>query len=159
MPVLEREPVALEETLRPEAAAAAQQVSGYLADRADDSVSEITLPASNGHAEVAVRLPVKVLQLLADILQQMAAGRAVTIVPIHAELTTQQAAELLNVSRPYVVKLLEAGEIPYRTVGPRRRIRFDDLMAYKRRDDDHRRAVARELTRDAEELGLGYDAT
>ncbi|MDE0674133.1 MAG: excisionase family DNA-binding protein [bacterium] len=76
--------------------------------------------------------------------------------PIHAELTSQQAADLLNVSRPYLIKMLENKEIPYRRVGNRRRIRLSDLINYKRNSEESRRRVFRDLTRDAQDMGLGY---
>lgn len=85
----------------------------------------------------------------------MAMGNAVTLVPVHAELTTQQAADILNVSRPFLVQHLEQRKTPYRKVGTRRRIRFSDLMTYQRKDEARRRRVLTKLTGQAEGLGLG----
>lgn len=107
-------------------------------------------------AEVAVTVPREAFELLLEVLSQMANGNAVTIVPVHAELTTHQAAELLNVSHPYLIGLLEAGKIPCRMVGTHRRIRFADLMEFKKKDDAERDAALAELTRQAQDLGLGY---
>lgn len=103
-----------------------------------------------------VVLPARAVEVLRAVLEQLAQGNAVTVVPAHTELTTQQAADLLNVSRPYLVQLLEEGSIPHRKVGPRRRIRLADLLSYIRRDEERRRETLRELTREAQELGLGY---
>ncbi|MCK6685640.1 MAG: helix-turn-helix domain-containing protein [Thermoanaerobaculia bacterium] len=103
-----------------------------------------------------ITLPVPVIKMLADILAQMARGNAVTIVPYEAELTTQQAADFLNVSRPFLITLLEDGRIPFRKVGTHRRVLFKDLLSFQEQDLARRKRVADELAREAQELGLDY---
>jgi excisionase family DNA binding protein len=103
-----------------------------------------------------VVVPASAMRLFLHLLTEMSQGNSVTLIPTHAELTKQQAASLLNVSRPYVVKLLDEGKIPSRAVGKYRRVRFDDLMAYKQKDDDARAKVLDQLTAEAQELGMGY---
>src|ERR1019366_2960152 len=100
-----------------------------------------------------VAVPRAAVDLLVGVLANMAAGQAVSLVPAHAELTTQQAADLMNVSRPFVVRLLQAGNIEYRLVGTHRRIKAASLMDYMRRDDAQRRKAADELTTLTQDMG------
>ncbi len=93
---------------------------------------------ADGETEEAVVIPASAFRLLTDILTQMARGNAVALIPVHSELTSQQAADLLNVSRPFLIRLIEEGKIAHRKVGSHRRIRFHDLMEYKRRVDQQR---------------------
>src|SRR5690242_3783513 len=100
-----------------------------------------SLPRRSGARELRMALkqgrtvetvvPREALELFLEVLGQLASGNAVTIVPVHAELTTQQAADLLNVSRPHFVQLLESGEIPFTKVGTHRRVRAADIMQFK----------------------------
>ncbi len=103
-----------------------------------------------------LRLPKAAADLLHHILKEMAIGNAVTIIPIHAELTTQEAADLLNVSRPHLVKLLEEGKIKFNKVGTHRRIKFSDLEAYRLAAEAERQKAMEELAAEAQELGFGY---
>lgn len=114
------------------------------------------LSIEDGSHRMHVVLPRAAVQLLQGILREMSQGNTVTLIPVHAELTTQQAADLLNVSRPYLVSLLESGVIPYRKVGTRRRVLFEHLMAFKRAEDAKREEALDELARQSQELGLGY---
>lgn len=108
-------------------------------------------------SEAEAIIPASAFQLLVDILTQMARGNAITLIPIHAELTTQQAADLINVSRPLLVKLLESGAIPHRLVGRHRRIRFEDLMIYQQQTDTQRLKALDELAQQAQVLNRGYE--
>ena len=110
----------------------------------------------DGSADQSVTLPRHAFELFLEILGQMANGNAVTIVPVHAELTSQEAANFLNVSRPYLVRLLETGALPFRKVGTHRRVLFADLVEYQRKDLERRQAVMAELAQEAQKHGLGY---
>ncbi|MFD1557436.1 excisionase family DNA-binding protein [Paraburkholderia silviterrae] len=101
-----------------------------------------------------VTLPTSFVRLMVEALAEIGQGNAVSLIPIHAELTSQEAADVLNVSRPYLIQLLDKGEIPYRKVNTHRRIRYDDVLAYKNRVDADRRAALEELSALHQEMGL-----
>lgn len=132
------------------AGAALPLVRDYLATHLDNVVEIAVIDEQ----EERLELPREALELLSRILAHMAAGEGVSLVPLHAELTTQQAADLMNVSRPFLIGLLDAGEIQYRTVGKHRRILAQSLMAYIAADDRKRREAAAELTQLNQEMGL-----
>lgn len=128
-----------------------ERVTAYLA-RHPDGPSQVRLVVEDDGEELVV--PRSAVELLGRILAHMASGQGVSVVPAHAELTTQQAADLLNVSRPHLIGLLEAGEIGYRKVGKHRRVRASSLLEYMRADDRRRRAAADELSALTQEMGL-----
>jgi excisionase family DNA binding protein len=101
-------------------------------------------------------LPRQALALLRDLLVEMAQGNAVTIVPTHAELTTQEAANILNVSRPHLVKLLEDGVLPFSKTGTHRRIRYQDLMAFRDQREIESKEALDDLVAQAQDQDMGY---
>ena len=117
----------------------------------------LTLQLREAGQDNNLELPAGAVSLLKDILEAMAAGRGVVIIPENAELTTVEAAEVLNVSRPFLIKLLNEGAIPHRKVGKHRRVRMEDVMAYKERIDLEREAILDRLVLDAQEQGMGYE--
>jgi len=136
-------------------AAKGQRVlAAHLAD--DKATQHIQIFDAHNQAH-QIELPTMALRLLADVLAEMADGNAVQVVPIHAELTTQEAADILNVSRPHLVKLLEDGQIPFHRTGKHRRVRLADLMQYKEARARVSVVTMAELTHQSRELGLGYE--
>lgn len=129
-------------------------LSLYLQTRAESQQIEIVDDHGKSHP---VRIPMAALRLLVDVLTEIGEGNAVSLIPIHAELTTQDAADLLNVSRPFVVQLLERGEIPFHKAGTHRRIRYQDLIAYKASVDAERHKALDALAEQAQALRMGYE--
>lgn len=113
--------------------------------------------ASNNNESEDLILPGYAINLLLAMLTEMSKGNALTVMPIHAELSTQETAELLNVSRPHLVDLLEQGKIPFRKVGTHRRVLANDVFDYKQRIDAARLKALDDLAAQAQELGMGYE--
>lgn len=131
-----------------------------LAQQARDGVRanlESGLPVSvTGIDGVEVELPAAAAESLLEVLSVLSEGKAVHVVAHESELSTVEAAELLNVSRPYLIKLAESGIIPFRKVGKHRRLRFADVMAYKTQTMCDRSAALDELVTQAQTLDMGY---
>ncbi len=121
-----------------------------------DMDQPLRLRVEGGNQEQTIDLPGGAVDLLVHVLEAMAAGRGFTLIPEAAELTTIQAAGILNVSRPFLVKLLDQKAIPHRKVGRHRRIRMEDVVAYKDAIDHERERVLEQLTREAQAQDMGY---
>ncbi|MHC5855506.1 helix-turn-helix domain-containing protein [Nostoc sp.] len=129
--------------------------------KAINQLEHILLNQENSQLKLAANgeemtIPDSVCRVLRQVVQAMASGKKVSIVRYNPELTTQQAADLLNVSRPYLIKLLEQGELPYIMVGTHRRVKFEDLIKYKQQRDTKRGQLLQELIEMSQEAGL-YD--
>ncbi len=124
-------------------------------EKASKSKSNVVELSIQGSDEV-VSIPLKALKLLKSIISNMAEGKSIALMPTDAEITTQQAAEILNVSRPHVIKLLEKGEIPFKKVGSHRRILLQDILEYEVKFKTKRRKQLNALAKEAQKLNLGY---
>ena len=122
--------------------------------RADTQKIEIFDDQGSAHP---VRIPVSALRLLVDMLTEIGEGNAVSIIPIHAELTTQEAADVLNVSRPFLIQLLERGDILFHKIGTHRRVRYQDVISYKNHIDAERQGALDALAEQAQMLKMGYE--
>jgi excisionase family DNA binding protein len=140
---------------------ALSRVAGQLAagNLSVGDASQVHLQVNSGGETTggeSVSIPTSAFRLLMEILDQMGQGNAVTILPTHAELTTAEAAEILNVSRPFVIKLIDEKTLPCRMVGSHRRLLLKDVIDYKRAIDADRRKALEALAAQAQELRMGY---
>lgn len=154
MAVSERALITANESERP----ALQKMEGVLnsSNGGKSKGSSKPLPKLVGPSGDEIELPLSVFKILKQIVYHMMLGRAISIVPVNKELSTQESADILNVSRPFLVGLLESGAIPFIKVGTHRRIRFSDLMEYKRQRDNERQKGLAEIAHISEDAGL-YD--
>lgn len=129
-----------------------QQLAKLLGNRSEYQMQFV----DPGQLDVPLRIPAGAMQLFVHMLEEMAKGNTVSLTSIQNELSTQQAALLLNVSRPYLTRLLESGEIPFRKVGTHRRVRYGDVMEYKQRTDVERLKALEALAEQAQLLNMGY---
>ena len=137
--------------------AAIARLSGQLLSRYVKTKAPLKLRVTESDQVEPIELPAAAVALLTDVLEAMAAGRGITIIPQNAELTTAQVAEVLNVSRPFLIKLLEQENIPHRKVGRHRRVLMEDVINYKATIDAEREAVLDRLAAEAQEQGRRYD--
>src|SRR5438034_10401836 len=118
----------------------AKETSRILASRVQ-TAEPLRLRILDDPAKGTVKIPASAVRMLVHILEEMARGNAVTLIPVHAELTTQEAAGMVNISRPSLLQLLDEGKIEFRRIGTHRRVRFEALMEYKRKADAECRQV------------------
>lgn len=133
----------------------AKQSSRTLSKYANAERVQLSLRGSNGEADELI-LPGHVLQILLDVLAEMSRGNAISLMPTHQELSTQEAAALLNVSRPFLVGLLEKQKIPFRKVGSHRRVYLKDVLEYKERIDQQRSQALDQLAEISQKEPMGY---
>jgi excisionase family DNA binding protein len=132
----------------------ARETSRVLAARMQDADPMELRILDHDTPEETLKLPASAVKLLLRILEEMARGNAVTLIPLHAELTTQEAADMLNISRPTLIQLLDEKKMKFRRIGTHRRIPFESLMEYKRQARAERQAAIDEFVSYNEELGI-----
>ena len=137
------------------AALSSRHLANLVRQRQQEPSLSVQFPNENQGA-MEVVLPLAAVRLLTQVLEEMAKGHSVTLLPSQTELTTQQAADIIGVSRPYLVELLEKGAIPFRKIGTHRRIQLTDLLHYDTQETERRIQGLTELMTEAQELGLGY---
>ncbi|NIF21481.1 helix-turn-helix domain-containing protein [Candidatus Pantoea multigeneris] len=128
-----------------------RELATYLSTRLETQTISIQDAENVSHQ---IELPTSALMMLMTILGEVAEGNAVQVVPIHAELTTQEAANILNVSRPHLVKLLEEGELKFHKTGRHRRVFFADLMKYKEQRDQQSQKAMQDLSDLSQDMGF-----
>ena len=130
-----------------------QELAGIVETKGETQSISITSKSGETHN---VEMPINALRLMIDVLTQLGEGNMVKLMPIHAELTTQEGADLLNVSRPTFVKLLDDGDIDFHRVGNRRKVKFNDLKNYQDSLKENRLQALDALSGLDQSLGLGY---
>lgn len=152
--MLTDQPTSPSEVTAVQAAAAAEALKRIISN--NPGADSLRVNLGDGEGSSGARVLAADLRLLVEALDQIAQGKPFSAETARAELTSQQAADVLNVSRPYLVNLLDEGRIPHRLVGGQRRVRLADLLEYKRVEHARRAEILDELTREAQELGM-YD--
>jgi excisionase family DNA binding protein len=135
-----------------QASITAIEVSSRIVKRSKHAYIRIKVQEHGGY----VNIPKKAFQLLVYIMKTMAEGKSISLMPLDSEISTEQAAQILNVSRPHVVKLLESGTIPFTKAGTHRRIALNDVLAYKEKQKEITEQNLAFLTQQAQELNFGY---
>ncbi len=130
-----------------------QELSAVIESNGEAQQINIIDKSGNTHE---VTLPSSVLSMMIEMMTQLSQGNSVNITPIHAELTTQEAADLLNMSRPTLIKLLDSGDIPFYRTGNRRKVPFSDVIKYKENLEVDRLSTLDELSALDQEMGMGY---
>lgn len=130
-----------------------RELAAYVETQA--ATQQVAITSKDGTAH-QVEVPVSALRLLVDILTELGEGNTVKLIPVHAEMTTQEGADLMNMSRPTFIKLLDEGKIPFHRVGNRRKVKYMDVLEYKQELDRKRLQALDELSELDQSMGLDY---